>query len=51
MNPNAIIKFLQSLRRLSESGAVKSVDQAMDFAKREFGEVSDLLKRQIRTSI
>ena len=47
MNPNAIIKFLQSLRRLSESGAVKSVDQAMDFAKREFGEVSDLLKRQI----
>ena len=47
MNPNAIIKFLQSLRRLAESGAVKSVDQAMDFAKREFGEVSDLLKRQI----
>jgi len=47
MNPNAIIKFLQSLRRLAESGVVKSADEAMDFAKREFGEVSDLLKRQI----
>ena len=47
MNPNAILKFLQSLRSLAKSGAVKSVDQAMDFAKREFGEVTDLLKRQI----
>jgi len=47
MNPNAILKFLQSLRNLAKSGAVKSVDQAMDFAKREFGEVTDLLKRQI----
>tara|TARA_R100001463_G_scaffold45601_1_gene93966 strand:+ start:133 stop:1650 length:1518 start_codon:yes stop_codon:yes gene_type:complete len=47
MNPNAILKFLQSLRNLAKSGAVKSVDQAMDFAKREFGEVTDLFKRQI----
>ena len=47
MNPNAVLKFLQSLRSLAKSGAVKSVDQAMDFAKREFGEVTDLLKRQI----
>ena len=47
MNPNAVLKFLQSLRSLAKSGAIKSVDQAMDFAKREFGEVTDLLKRQI----
>jgi len=47
MNPNAVLKFLQSLRSLAKSGAVKTVDQAMDFAKREFGEVTDLLKRQI----
>jgi hypothetical protein len=47
MNPNAILKFLQSLRNLAKSGAIKSVDQAMDFAKREFGEVTDLFKRQI----
>jgi len=47
MNPNAVLKFLQSLRSLAKSGVIKSVDQAMDFAKREFGEVTDLLKRQI----
>ena len=47
MNPNAVLKFLQSLRSLAKSGAVKTVDQAMNFAKREFGEVTDLLKRQI----
>jgi len=45
MNP--IIRFLASLRSLANSGVIKSVDQAMDFAKREFGEVNDLLKRQI----
>jgi len=45
MNP--IIKFLASLRSLANSGVIKSIDQAMDFAKREFGEVNDLLKRQI----
>ena len=45
MNP--IIRFLASLRNLANSGVIKSVDQAMDFAKREFGEVNDLLKRQI----
>ena len=47
MNPNAVLKFLQSLRSLAKSGVIKSVDQAMDFAKREFGEINDLLKRQI----
>jgi hypothetical protein len=26
---------------------IKSVDEAYDFAKREFGEINDLLKRQI----
>ena len=47
MNPNAVLKFLQSLRSLAKSGVIKSVDEAFDFAKREFGEVTDLLKRQI----
>ena len=45
MNP--IIRFLNALRNLTQSGAIKSIDEAMDFAKREFGEVNDLLKRQI----
>jgi hypothetical protein len=41
------IRFLQSLRSLKNSGVIKSVDEAYDFAKREFGEINDLLKRQI----
>jgi hypothetical protein len=45
MNP--ILKFLTSLRSLKNSGVIKSVDEAYDFAKREFGEINDLLKRQI----
>ena len=45
MNP--VIRFLNALRSLTQSGAIKSIDEAMDFAKREFGEVNDLLKRQI----
>jgi len=45
MNP--ILRFLNALRNLTQSGAIKSIDEAMDFAKREFGEVNDLLKRQI----
>jgi hypothetical protein len=44
-DPN--IRFLQSLRSLQKSGVIKSVDEAYDFAKREFGEINDLLKRQI----
>jgi hypothetical protein len=47
MNPNAVLKFLQSLRSLAKSGVIKSVDEAFDFAKREFGEINDLFKRQI----
>jgi ribosomal protein S13 len=42
-----ILKFLASLRSLQKSGVIKSVDEAYDFAKREFGEINDLLKRQI----
>ncbi len=45
MNP--ILRFLNALRNLTQSGAIKSIDEAMDFAKREFGQVNDLLKRQI----
>ena len=42
-----ILRFLNALRSLTQSGAIKSIDEAMDFAKREFGQVNDLLKRQI----
>jgi hypothetical protein len=42
-----ILRFLQSLRSLQKSGVIKSVDQAMDFAKQQFGQIDDLLKRQI----
>jgi hypothetical protein len=42
-----ILRFLASLRSLQKSGVIKSVDEAYDFAKREFGEINDLLKRQI----
>jgi hypothetical protein len=42
-----ILRFLQSLRNLQKSGVIKSVDEAYDFAKREFGEINDLFKRQI----
>jgi hypothetical protein len=42
-----ILKFLLSLRNLQKSGVIKSVDQAMDFAKQQFGQIDDLLKRQI----
>lgn len=41
----AVAKFLQAAKNLSKQGISK--DQVMEFAKREFGEVSDLLKRQI----
>jgi hypothetical protein len=42
-----ILKFLLSLRNLQKSGVIKSVDQAMDFAKQQFGKIDDLFKRQI----
>jgi len=45
MNP--ILRFLASLRSLRSQNVIKTIDEAYDFAKREFGEVNDLLKRQI----
>ena len=42
---NAIIRFLQAARNLAKQGMTK--EQILDFARREFGEVSDFLKRQI----
>jgi len=44
---NSVLRFLASLRSLRNSGAIKTIDQAFDFAKREFGEIDDLFKRQI----
>ena len=41
----AVAKFLQAANNLRKQGISK--DQVIEFAKREFGEVSDLLKRQI----
>ena len=42
---NAILRFLQAARSLKNSGITK--DQVLEFAKREFGEVSDFMRRQI----
>ena len=43
---NAVIKFLAAARNLVRQGMMTK-DQVLDFAKREFGEVSELLKKQI----
>lgn len=40
-----IARFLQAARNLAKQGVKQ--DEVMEFAKREFGEVNDLLKRQI----
>ena len=45
---NAVLKFLQSLRSLYDQGAIKNVDEAMDFAKNEFGEITEFLDAQIK---
>ena len=42
---NAILRFLQAARSLKNSGITK--DQVLEFAKREFGEVSDFMRKQI----
>ena len=42
---NAIIRFLQAARSMAKQGMSK--EQILDFARREFGEVSKLLKKQI----
>ena len=41
------LRFLMALRNLYNKGVVKTIDEAIDFAKREFGEINDLFKRQI----
>ena len=45
---NALLKFLQALRSLYNQGAIKSIDEAMEFAKNEFGEVTEFLDAQIK---
>ena len=42
---NAIIRFLQAARSMAQRGMSK--EQILDFARREFGEVSKLLRKQI----
>ena len=42
---NAVIRFLQAARSMAKQGMKK--EQILDFARREFGKVSELLKRQI----
>jgi hypothetical protein len=42
----AIGRFLAAVARLAKNGDI-TIDEVYDFAKREFGEVSDLLKLQI----
>ena len=42
---NAIIRFLQAARNLAKQGMSK--EQILDFARREFGEVSKFLRKQI----
>ena len=42
---NAIIRFLQAARSMAQRGMSK--EQILDFARREFGKVSELLRKQI----
>ena len=42
---NAVIRFLQAARSMAKQGMKK--EQILDFARREFGEVSKLLRKQI----
>ena len=43
----ATYKFFKALKRLVDQGVIKTIDQAKDFAKQEFGEVSDLMLIQV----
>ena len=45
MGINAVLKFLQAARNLAKQGVTK--EQILQFAKREFGKVSELLRKQI----
>ena len=40
-----VIRFLQAARSMAKQGMKK--EQILDFARREFGKVSELLKKQI----
>ena len=42
---NAVIRFLQAARSMAKQGMSK--EQILDFARREFGKVSELLRKQI----
>ena len=42
---NSVIRFLQAARNLAKQGMSK--EQILDFARREFGKVSELLRKQI----
>ena len=43
----ALARFLLSLGNLIRSGGIKKIEEAIEFAKNEFGEVSPLLQKQI----
>ena len=42
------IRFLIALRNLVKNGGIKTIEQAYDFAKREFGELTTMFKKQIQ---
>tara|TARA_R100000908_G_scaffold59747_1_gene36398 strand:- start:2617 stop:3744 length:1128 start_codon:yes stop_codon:yes gene_type:complete len=42
-----IVKLLQAIRNLTKGNAIKTLDQALDLAKRELGPLGDRLKKQI----
>ena len=43
----ALARFLLILDKLVKGGTIKKIDQAIKFAKNEFGEVTPLIKKQI----
>ena len=43
----ALARFLLVLGNLVKNGTIKKIDQAIKFAKNEFGEVTPLIKKQI----
>ena len=43
----ALARFLLILDELVKGGTIKKIDQAIKFAKNEFGEVTPLIKKQI----
>ena len=42
-----IVKLLQAVRNLTKANAIKTLDQALDLAKRELGPLGDRVKKQI----